>query len=225
MDVDEIISLRNQALEAHEAGDYHHAEKLFLEALYLLDSKEHPLYQTIVYGLGINYAVQGNLDGAKGCFEEGRLNAQKAANISHELEMLHQLLQILSNSEQYEAVAMLAEEEILYREKYAPADWVELTAACLTAGRAQLLAGEITKSEQYLKQALAYAEKSEDERNLAGVYMAMVDHHIRARKWEEAKKALCMSHDLYTKLGNQKALDALHMRLQSIENRENSGKE
>lgn len=219
MNVKEIFRLRNQALEAHESGDYHRAEKLFLEALYLLDSKEHPLYQTIVYGLGINYAIQGNLEGAKGCFEEGRLNAQKAENIPHELEMLHQMIQILYNSKQYEAAAMLAEEEVLYRERYSPEAYAELTAAYLEASRAYLWSDELAKSEQLIRQALAYAQKTKDDRSLAGVYLALLDHHIRAHKWAEAEEAYRISRDLYTSLGNKKALAALNMRLQSMKDR------
>ena len=95
---EKIQDLVHQALALHEAGDFESAETLFLEALYLFDDKENKLYQLVVYGLGINYAAQKNYDGAKRCFEEGRINAEKVMNIPHELEMYQQLVVLMRES-------------------------------------------------------------------------------------------------------------------------------
>ncbi|MGP6139422.1 hypothetical protein [Jeotgalibaca sp. A127] len=160
MNAGKIQALGHKALALHESGKFESAEKLFLEALYLLDEKENELYQMIVYGLGINYAKQGNYEGAKGCFEEGRLNAQKANNIPHELEMHHQLVVITRESADFEAAEVLSEEEIRFRKKQAPDDFEGLAAAYYEAARIYKLSGKNSHFEKAIKEAHFYAEKT-----------------------------------------------------------------
>lgn len=157
---EKIRGLVYQALALHEAGDFESAEMLFLEALYLFDEKENELYQLVVYGLGINYAAQNNYDGAKRCFEEGRLNAHKVMNIPHELEMYQQLVALTRESGDYEAAEVLSKEEIRYRKKQAPNDYEGLAAAYYEAAKLYKLWDKENKLEEALKQAKLYIEKA-----------------------------------------------------------------
>lgn len=166
METGQIQALAHQALALHEAGDFESAETAFLEALYLLNDKENELYQLIVYGLGINYAAQRNFDGAKKCFEEGRVNARKANNIEHELEMYHQLVIITKESGDYEAAALLSEEEVRYREKQAPKDYEGLGAAYYEAAKIYKLWEKQNKFEEALKKAEFYRKKAQIDKHL-----------------------------------------------------------
>lgn len=157
---EKIQDLVHQALALHEAGDFESAEILFLEALYLFDDKENELYQLVVYGLGINYAAQNNYDGAKRCFEEGRLNAHKVMNIPHELEMYQQLVALTREAGDYEATEVLSKEEIRYRKKQAPDDYEGLAAAYYEAAKLYKLWDKENKLEEALKQAKLYTEKA-----------------------------------------------------------------
>ncbi|MGP6147155.1 hypothetical protein [Jeotgalibaca sp. A122] len=163
MKTDQIQALAYQALSKHEAGEFQSAEILFLEALYLLDDKENNLYQMIVYGLGINYAKQGNYDGARGCFEEGRMNARKAQNIPHELEMHHQLVVIMRESGEYEAAEVLSMEEISYRKEQAPDDFEGLAVAYLEAAKIYKLWEKQSKFEKMIEKARYYTEKANNK--------------------------------------------------------------
>lgn len=162
MKAEQVRSLAYQALTLHEVGNFESAEKLFLEALYLLDDKENELYQLIVYGLGVNYAAQKNYAGAKSCFEEGRINAQEVGNVNHELEMHHQLVIIARDSGDYEAAELLSEEEIRYRKKQAPDDFEALAAAYYEAAKIYQLWGKDKKLGEALKQAAYYTEKANE---------------------------------------------------------------
>lgn len=157
---EKIQDLAQRALALHEAGNFESAETLFLEALYLIDSKENELYQLVVYGLGINYAAQKNYDGAKRCFEEGRVNAKKVKNIPHELEMHHQLVVITRESGDYEAAEVLSHEEIRYRKKQVPDDYEGLAAAYYEVARVYQLWEKENKLKQALKKATYYTEKA-----------------------------------------------------------------
>lgn len=163
MTAERIKELSNCALQFHEAGDYEAAEQYFLEALYLINEKENDLYQLVVYGLGINYAKRGNYDGAKRCFEEGRLNARKVQNIGHELEMHHQLVIICREAKDYEAAELLSKEEILYRRKHVADDFEGLAVAYFEAAKIYKEWGNSVKYDQALKNAWAYTKKVTDQ--------------------------------------------------------------
>lgn len=214
----EAERLRDQALKLHESGEYSKAERMLLDALYLLDSKEHPLYQTIVYGLGINYVMQGNYEGATLCFEEGRMNAESANNMENELEMLHQLILHTHNLGHYEASARLCREEILYREKYRPESYEDLAAAYLEGSRNFLIIREKAVSDQMLRQAMEYAKKTQDDHCIAGVTMGMGDVYLHLGKWKEADEAYRESAILYQKEGNRQALEKVRQRLKQVQN-------
>lgn len=160
MMIEKIQDLVHRALTLHEAGDFESAETLFLEALYLFDDKENKLYQLVVYGLGINYAAQKNYDGAKRCFEEGRINAEKVMNIPHELEMYQQLVVLMRESGDYEATEVLIKEEIRYRKKQVPDDYEGLAAAYYEAAKLYKLWDKENKLKEVLKQATLYSEKA-----------------------------------------------------------------
>lgn len=162
MIVNKIEQLADSALKSHETQNYEEAEKKFLEALYLLDNKENELYQLIVYGLGLNYLKQNNFEGARRCFEEGRLNARKAENISHELEMHHLLVAVYRQAGDIEAAKLLSEEEILYRKKHAPNDYEGLAVAYFEASKIYRKLGDTEKYEQAFKDALSNAQKVTD---------------------------------------------------------------
>lgn len=159
MTAERIEKLINNALQSHEKKDYEVAEERFLEALYLLDDKENERYQVIVYGLGVNYLKQKNFEGARLCFEEGRLNARKAGNISHELEMHHLLVVVYRQAGDFEAAELLSEEEILYRKKHAPSDYEGLAVAYFEASKIYRKLGNTMKYEQSFKDALSYAQQ------------------------------------------------------------------
>lgn len=165
MTMKNLKKLVNQALAHHDKQHYERAETLFLEALYQMDNKENELYQQIVYGLGINYSRQENYDGAKRCFEEGRLNAQKAENIPFELEMLHQLVQLSRITKDYEGTAVLVNEELLYRKQHAPMDMLGFAATHYENGLNYLNWERYELSEKQLELALNYAEKEPEANN------------------------------------------------------------
>ncbi|MDE1549523.1 tetratricopeptide repeat protein [Jeotgalibaca caeni] len=155
----DVTELVNRALAHHDEGNNALAEEMFLEALYLLDDKENELYQRIVYGLGMNYSAQGNLDGARQCFEEGRLNAKKANNIKFELGMIRQLIVINRDLEDLTTALLLVEEEILYREKHAPDDWSGFFTLYMEGSKLLEAAGKTKKSKEYAQKALEYKHK------------------------------------------------------------------
>lgn len=157
----DITELVNRALAHHDKGNYQLAEEMFLEALYLLNDKENELYQRIVYGLGMNYGAQGILDGAGQCFEEGRLNAKKANNIRFELGMIRQLIAVNRDLGELTTALLLVDEEILYREKHAPDDWVGFSTLYFEGSQLLEAAGKTKKSEAYFRRFLEYKKNSE----------------------------------------------------------------
>lgn len=225
MDIEQIQKLTKDALEAHENSDYSQAESLFLEALYLLDDKENQLYQTLVYGLGINYALQENYDGARSCFEEGRLNAQKAGNIPFELEMLHQLVKVCRKTEDQEAAELLVEEEILYRKKYVPQDKVGLTAAYYEAAMIYLSSRNFRLGEERLQSAWEQAQETGEEENTAAVWIGMGDFYLAKKDYQQALAAYEASKKIYEHHSNKKALETLHLRRKNVQRLKNEKKE
>lgn len=217
MDKIEVQEISKQALKAHEKADYAEAEKLFLKALYLLDNKENPIYQRLVYGLGINYALQENYEGAKSCFEEGRYNAQKAQNIEFELEMIHELIIVCRKAEEYEAAELLVEEEILYRQTYTPHDYIGLAAAYYEGAMTFLSSINFKKSELYLNEALKQAEKASDDRYVAWIYIGIGDLYFAKNDSNLAKQAYQTSMSIYEKYENQKMSNLLHLRIRQTE--------
>lgn len=217
MNIEEVQQLTKQALKAHDDGEYEEAEKLFLEALYLLDHKENVLYQTLVYGLGINYALQENYEGAKSCFQEGRFNAQKAQNIEFELEMIHELIIVCRKAEEFDTVELLVEEEIHYRKIHAPNDFAGMAAAYYEGAMSFLSSKNFRKSEWYLNTALEQAEKAPDDRCLAWIYIGIGDFHLAINDRIAARNAYQNSKSIYTKYKNKKIIDLVTIRIRQTE--------
>lgn len=217
MDKTEIQKISEQALKAHEKANYSEAEKLFLEALYLLDDKANPLYQKLVYGLGINYALQENFEGAKSCFQEGRFNAIEAQNIEFELEMLHELIIVCRKTEEYETAELLVEEEILYRKTYTPDDFIGFTTAYYEGAMIFLSSLNFKKSDLYLKKALIQAQKISDDRYIAWVYIGIGDLYFAQNENDLAEKAYRKSLTIYEKYKNKKMSNLLYSRLRQTE--------
>ena len=165
MPLKNLEKLVYQALAHHDQENYEAAEILFLEALYKLDNKENKCYQQIIYGLGINYSKQQNYDGARACFEEGRLNAQKAANIPFELNMLHQLVHLSRIMKYYEGTEVLVEEALLYRKKHAPEDFIGFAATHYENGLNYFNWERYELSKKQLELALEYAKKDPEANN------------------------------------------------------------
>lgn len=213
----EIQKISEQALEAHDNANYPEAEKLFLEALYLLDDKANPLYQRLVYGLGMNYALQENYEGAKSCFQEGRFNAIEVQNIDFELQMLHQLIIVCRKAEEYETAELLVEEEILYRKKHTPEDFIGFVTAYYEGAMTFLFSLNFKKCELYLKEALVQAKKISDDRYKAWIYIGFGDLYFAQNEKELAKKAYQKSLTIYGKYENKKISNLLYSRLLQTE--------
>ncbi|UJF16402.1 tetratricopeptide repeat protein [Jeotgalibaca sp. MA1X17-3] len=217
MDKIEIQKISEQALKAHEKEDYAKAEKLFLEALYLLDDKANPLYQRLVYGLGINYALQENYEGAKSCFQEGRFNAIKAQNMEFELQMIHELIVVCRKAEEYQTAELLVEEEILYRKTHTPDDLIGLVTAYYEGAMTFLSSLHFKRSNLYLKEALVQAKNIPDDRYTAWIYMGMGDLYFAQNENDLAKKAYQKSLAIYEKYENKKISNILCLRLRQTE--------
>lgn len=212
MTISEIV---NRALEKHDEGDYEHAEQLFLEALYLMDDKDNELYQRIIYGLGMNYSMQKNYDGAKQCFEEARLNARKADNIAFELEMLHQLVILSHSLGDFDIAEVLLEETILYRKEHVPADLLGIAAIYNEGGKLYLLSNHYQKSEQYFQRAMAFAVKAENENSIALIQMELGNLYMHMKDYAKAEQAYEHCRHYYQH-HNQKVLQEIELRLQQI---------
>lgn len=217
----QVKNLIKTALRAHEEENYTKAEESFLEALYLIDEKETPMYQTLVYGLGLNYAMQENYEGAKSCFQEGRFNARKANNIEFELEMLHELVIVCMKAEQLDAAELLSEEEIRYRHAYAQEDYENLAAAYYEGAMASMMLKNLKKSKLYLNEALELARKVKDDRTLGLIYMGIGDLYVTQKKKDLAIEAYELSENIYEKYGVKKVLDLIHIRLKIAEHLKN----
>ena len=221
MDTQEVQKLMALALKTHEEGNYSKAEQFFLEALYLIDDKETPSYQTLVYGLGLNYAMQGNYEGAKSCFQEGRFNARKANNIDFELEMLHELVIVCRKADELDAAGLLSEEEIRYRHTYAQNDYTSLAAAYYEGARVFMMVKDFKKSKIYLDEALKQVEKVQDDRTLGLIYMGIGDLHVMTNNKKIAMESYQLSKDIYDKYDVKKVLDLLQSRIKIAENLKN----
>lgn len=186
MTMNQIKELAGRAMTLHEKEDYAEAERLFLEALYLIDDKDNQLYQLLVYGLGVNYSLQGNYDGARSCFEEGRVNARKANNVDFEMDMLRELVKTSRATKDYDSAKLLLEEEILYRVQYAPNDRSSLSATWFEKAIIYMEENHPKKSEEALIQALAYAKQADDEEGLAYLLMTMGDFYQKNKQSEQA---------------------------------------
>ncbi|AZP03427.1 tetratricopeptide repeat protein [Jeotgalibaca ciconiae] len=216
----DIKKISDLALELHEKGEYVEAEKYFLEALYLMDEKDNQLYQKVVYGLGINYAMQQNYEGAKSCFQEGRLNAQKANNMEHELEMLHELIKICRLMNDSGAAEILANEEIMYREKYVPNDFEGLSVAHYEKALVFIECHHPIKSEAHLKKALEYAKKSNEKISIAYLQAKIGDYYQSMGKKIEAKNFYLKSLDLFRELDDQRNMKIIAFKIDDIEETE-----
>ena len=214
----------NQLIEiaefAMEANDYAHAEKKYINALYLMDNPKSEEYQKVVNKLAKCYAAQKNFAGAKECLEELLFYAKKNKDLKKESEYLHALAVNTRCMKEYDLAALMCEEEITFRLTHFPDDYSGLARSYYEAALLSLLQRNPMKGKMNLDKAKQYADKSEDEECQAGIMRGLGDYHFTLNELERARDSYLESHALYMKTKNEGAADELLARLKRVEGAE-----
>jgi len=212
-----VQELIDTAKIAFDAKDFERAEKIYVDALYLLDDTETEEYQTIVAELEKCYTAQGNYDGAKECLEELYWYAKKNKNLRQEADFLHQLAVNTRQAEEYDLAAIMCEEELAFRMTHFPDDYVGLAGTYHEAAMISLLQRNPIKSKVYIDKARHYAEKSGDSIVIAGVLRFLGDYHFCVKELAEAREHYLLSCDLYTAHKNHEAAGELMKRIRRLD--------
>ena len=213
----EVHQLIEIAEIAMQANDYAHAEKKYIDALYLLDDPKSEEYQKVVNKLAKCYAAQENFDGSKECLEELLFYAKKNKNLEKEAEYLHALAVNTRNMEEYDLASLMCEEEITFRLTHFPDDYCGLARSYHEEATLSLLQRNPMKGKVNLDKAKKYADKSEDEECQAGIMRGLGDYHFTLNELERARDSYLESHALYMKNKNEEAADELLARLKRVE--------
>ena len=213
----EVHQLIEIAEIAMQANDFAHAEKKYIDALYLLDDPKSEEYQKVVNKLSKCYAAQKNFAGAKECLEELLFYAKKNKELEKEAEYLHALAVNTRSMEEYDLASLMCEEEITFRLTHFPDDYCGLARSYHEAAVLSLLQRNPMKGKVNLDKAKQYADKSEDEECQAGILRGLGDYHFTLNELERARDSYLESHALYMKSKNEEAADELLARLKRVE--------
>ncbi len=213
----EVHQLIEIAEIAMQANDFAHAEKKYIDALYLLNDSKSEEYQKVVNKLAKCYAAQENFAGAKECLEELLFYAKKNKDLEKEAEYLHALAVNTRSLEEYDLASLMCEEEITFRLTHFPDDYCGLARSYHEAATLSLLQRSPIKSKVNLDKAKQYADKSEDEECQAGIMRGLGDYHFTLNELERARDSYLESHALYMKNKNEEAADELLARLKRVE--------
>lgn len=213
----EVHQLIEIAEIAMQANDYAHAEKKYIDALYLLEDPKSDEYQKVVNKLAKCYAAQKNFAGAKECLEELLFYAKKNKDLEKEAEYLHALAVNTRYMEEYDLASLMSEEEITFRLTHFPDDYCGLARSYNEAAMLSLLQRNPMKSKVYLDKAKQHADKSEDVDCQAGIMRGLGDYHFTLNELERARDAYLESHALYMNNKNEEAADELLARLKRVE--------
>ncbi|CZR08789.1 tetratricopeptide repeat protein [Trichococcus collinsii] len=213
----EVHQLIEIAEIAMQASDYAHAEKKYIDALYMLDDPKSEEYQKVVNKLAKCYAAQKNFAGAKECLEELLFYAKKNKDLEKEAEYLHALAVNTRYLEEYDLASLMCEEEITFRLTHFPDDYCGLARSYHETAILSLLQRNPMKSKVNLDKAKQYADKSEDEECQAGIMRGLGDYHFTLNDLEKARDSYLESHALYMKNKNEEAADELLERLKRVE--------
>lgn len=213
----EVRQLIEIAEIAMQANDYAHAEKKYIDALYLLEDPKSEDYQKVVNELAKCYAAQENFAGAKECLEELLFYAKKDKDLEKEAEYLHALAVNTRSMEEYDLAALMCEEEITFRLTHFPDDYCGLARSYHEAAMLSLLQRNPMKSKVYLDKAKRHADKSGDEACQAGILRGLGDYHFTLNELERAHESYRDSHALYVNTKNEEAAAELLARIKRVE--------
>lgn len=213
-DVHQLIEIAEIAMQAN---DYTHAEKKYIDALYLLDDQKSEEYQKVVNLLAKCYAAQKNFAGAKECLEELLFYAKKNKDWEKQAECLHALAVNTRNMEEYDLASLMCEEEITFRLTHFPDDYCGLARSYHEAATLSLLQRNPMKGKINLDKAKQYADKSGDEECQAGIMRGLGDYHFTLNELQSARDSYLESHALYMRNRNEEAADELLTRLKRVE--------
>jgi len=213
----EVHQLVEIAEIAMQANDFAHAEKKYIDALYLLDDPKSDEYQKVVNKLAKCYTAQKNFAGAKECLEELLFYAKKNKDLEKEAEYLHSLAVNTRSMEEYDLASLMCEEEITFRLTHFPDDYCGLARSYHEAAMLSLLQRSPIKSKINLDKAKQYADKSENEECQAGIMRGLGDYHFTLNELERARDSYLESHALYMEIKNEEAADELLARLKRVE--------
>ena len=216
----EVHQLVEIAEIAMQANDFAHAEKKYIDALYLLDDPKSEEYQKVVNKLAKCYAAQENFSGAKECFEELLFYAKKDKDLEKEAEYLHALAVNTRNMEEYDLAALMCEEEITIRLTHFPDDYCGLAHSYHEAAMLSLLQRNPMKSKVNLDKAKQYADKSQNEECQASIMRGLGDYHFTLNELERAHESYQESHSLYMKNKNEEAALELLARINRVKGAE-----
>lgn len=213
----EVHQLIEIAEIAMQADDYAHAEKKYIDALYLLDNPKSEEYQRVVNKLAKCYAAQKNFSGAKECLEELLFYAKKNKDGKKEAEYLHALAVNTRCMGEYDLAALMCEEEITFRLTHFPDDYIGLACSYYEAAMLSLLQRNPIKGKMNLDRAKQYADKSKDEECQAGILRGIGDYHFTLNELEKARESYQDSHALYMESKNEAAAAELLARMKRVE--------
>ena len=213
----EVHQLIEIAEFAMQANDYAHAEKKYIDALYLLDDPGSEEYQKVVNKLAKCYAAQKNFAGAKECLEELLFYAKKNKNLEKEANYLHDLAVNTRCMEEYDLAALMCEEEITFRLTHFSDDYCGLARSYCEAAMVSLLQRNPMKGKINLDRAKQYADKSKDEECQAGILRGIGDYHFTLNELEKARESYQDSHALYMESKNEAAAAELLARMKRVE--------
>lgn len=215
----EVHQLIEIAEIAMQANDYAHAEKKYIDALYLLDDPNSEEYQKVVNKLAKCYAAQENFAGTKECLEELLFYAKKNKDLEKEAEYLHALAVNTRSMEEYDLASLMCEEEITFRLTHFPDDYCGLARSYHEAAMLSLLQRNPMKGKVYLDKAKHHADKSGDEVCQAGIMRGLGDYHFTLNDLERAQESYRESYALYMKSKNEEAAAELLARMKRVEDR------
>jgi tetratricopeptide (TPR) repeat protein len=213
-EVHQLIEIAEIAMQANE---FAHAEKKYIDALYLLDDPKSEEYQKVVNKLAKCYAAQENFAGAKECFEELLFYAKKNKDLEKEAEYLHALAVNTRCMEEYDLASLMCQEEITFRLTHFPDDYCGLARSYHEAAVLSLLQRNPMKGKVNLDKAKQYADKSEDEECQAGIMRGLGDYHFTLNELERAQVSYQESYALYMKSKNEEAAVELLARMKRVE--------
>lgn len=213
----EVHQLIEIAEIAMQANDYAHAEKKYIDALYLLDNPKSEEYQRVVNKLAKCYAAQKNFSGAKECLEELLFYAKKNKDGKKEAEYLHALAVNTRCMGEYDLAALMCEEEITFRLTHFPDDYCGLARSYCEAAMLAMLQRNPMKGKMNLDKAKRYADKSEDDECRASIMRGLGDYHFTLNELERAHESYRDSHALYVNTKNEEAAAELLARMKRVE--------
>lgn len=220
----EVHQLVEIAEIAMQANDYAHAEKKYIDAIYLLDNPESEDYQKVINKLAKCYSAQENFAGAKECLEKLLFYAKKNKDLEREAAYLHALAVNTRSMEEYDLASLMCEEEITFRLTHFPDDYCGLARSYHEAAILALLQRNPMKGKINLDKAKQYADKSGDDDCQANILRGIGDYHFTLNELERAHDSYQGSHALYMKIKNEEAAAELLARMQRVKNEEHQNR-